>query len=539
MTIAELRKLVTALCKYAQFYHGAGSGKPSVSASRLLALAASAVAAVLASTATAAVPTYVAVPIGSDNFGYGINSSAQIVASAGTANSVAFVYTGSVGVSLGALGGSNSYGEGINRFGHATGSASVGGGFDLRAFIYADGKMTGIGSLTPTAISYGKAINDSDQVTGVSYTGVEFIQHAFLYSSGVMVNLGTLDGGYSVGNGINNSGQVVGAADLVGSQRRAFLYSGEGMIDLGTLGGCCSEAFAINDAGLITGHSYLPGNNDRHAFAYANGVMTDLGTLGGTISEGYAINSGGQIVGMSYMLYNSGSPHAFLYDNHALLDLNALVVSGLNGAVLTEARGINENGQIVASSCISALPCQMFRLDPAGQVDPLPPVTITVVEYHNSSFDHYFITPIDTEIALLDAHAPPFQDWSRTGFSFKAYANLNAPIASTPICRFFNNHFAPKSSHFYAPRGSGCEDTLALFPDWGLEDAKLFNTYLPDGTGTCPQGTIRVYRMYNAGMGGAPNHRFTTSVAERQSTLAKGFVPEGAGVGGVGMCVPQ
>ena len=263
------------------------------------------------------------------------------------------------------------------------------------------------------------------------------------------------------------------------------------MIDLGTLGGCCSEAFAINDAGQIAGYSYLPGNNDRHAFAYVNGTMTDLGTLGGTISEGYAINASGQVVGMSYMVNNSGSPHAFLYENHLTLDLNALVVSGLNGAVLTEARGINDSGQIVATSCITALPCQMFRLDPAGQVDPPTPVTIMVVEYHNASFDHYFITPIIAEIALLDAHAPPFQDWSRTGFSFKAYANLSAPIASTPICRFFNDHFAPKSSHFYAPRGSGCEDTLALFPDWGLEDAKLFNTYLPDGTGTCPQGRLQ------------------------------------------------
>ncbi len=54
------------------------------------------------------------------------------------------------------------------------------------------------------------------------------------------------------------------------------------------------------------------------------------------------------------------------------------------------------------------------------------------------------------EIALLDAHAPPFQDWSRTGFSFKAYVNAGAPTGSNAICRFFNDHFAPKSSHFYA-----------------------------------------------------------------------------------------
>ncbi len=92
--------------------------------------------------------------------------------------------------------------------------------------------------------------------------------------------------------------------------------------------------------------------------------------------------------------------------------------------------------------------------------------TVTVVEYYHAGFDHYFITPVAAEIALLDAHTPPFQDWSRTGFSFNAYANAGAPASSVAICRFFNDHFAPKSSHFYAPHGFGCEETIAKFPDW-------------------------------------------------------------------------
>jgi hypothetical protein len=169
---------------------------------------------------------------------------------------------------------------------------------------------------------------------------------------------------------------------------------------------------------------------------------------------------------------------------------------------------------------------------------PPPPATVTVVEYHHAVFDHYFITPVPDEIALLDAHAPPFQDWSRTGFSFNAYAKTGAPAGANAICRFFNDHFAPKSSHFYAPHGLGCEATLAQFPDWRLEDDNLFDAMLPDATsGACPAGTIPVYRMYNNGMGGAPNHRFVTSLTERQKMIDQGFVAEGAGIG-VGMCVP-
>ena len=163
------------------------------------------------------------------------------------------------------------------------------------------------------------------------------------------------------------------------------------------------------------------------------------------------------------------------------------------------------------------------------------PVVDTVVEYHHSLFDHYFITPVPAEIALLDAHQPPFEYWSRTGFSFNAWV-LNAPAGSTLICRLFNDHFAPKSSHFYAPLRTGCEATLTLFPDWILEYDQIFSTMLPDADGNCPTGTIPVYRMYNQGMGGAPNHRFVTSLAERQKMIDQGFVAEGAGIG-VGMCV--
>jgi streptogramin lyase len=164
-------------------------------------------------------------------------------------------------------------------------------------------------------------------------------------------------------------------------------------------------------------------------------------------------------------------------------------------------------------------------------------VTTPAVEYYNHVFDHYFITPVPAEIALLDAHAPPFQDWDRTGFAFKVYVPANAPGGSVATCRFFNATFAPKSSHFYAPHGFGCETTLSLFPDWTLEDGMLFSTLLPDGTGNCPAATVPVYRLYNGGMGGAPNHRFTTSSTVRSQMISASYVPEGNGIG-VGFCVP-
>src|SRR5664279_2350364 len=170
MAIAEVQKLVAIRSKRPHLRGGAGHSNPFFSMRRMLALAGCVVAATLVSTASIAVPTYVAVPIGLNNAGFGINSGAQIIGTEEHAQTVtATIYTGKSGVSLGALGGLHSYGAGINRFGHATGSASVGGAFDQRAFLYANGKMVNLGSFTPGAISYGRAINDSDQVTGVSY----------------------------------------------------------------------------------------------------------------------------------------------------------------------------------------------------------------------------------------------------------------------------------------------------------------------------------------------------------------------------------
>jgi len=124
-----------------------------------------------------------------------------------------------LGIDFGTFGGDVSYGASINTGGQATGSASVSGGFDLRAFVYSDGHMTNLGTLSGGVDSYGNGINDSGQVTGYgTYGGHTGVTHAFLYSDGMMVDLGTLGGASSIGYGINNDGQVTGSASLTGDR---------------------------------------------------------------------------------------------------------------------------------------------------------------------------------------------------------------------------------------------------------------------------------------------------------------------------------
>lgn len=211
---------------------------------------------------------------------------------------------------------------------------------------------------------------------------------------------------------------------------------------------------------------------------------------------------------------------------------NGIAVSTVVGDYIA-AVTIQSDGKIVAG-LESEYGYLVARFLGDGPVTPGDgPVTTKVVEYYHAPFDHYFMTPVATEIALLDTRTPPFQDWTRTGKSFNAYESSSAPAGSATICRFFNDHFAPKSSHFYAAHGLGCETTLAQFPDWQLETDRLFSAMLPSATGDCSPGTVPVYRVYNQGQGGAPNHRFVTTLLDVQTMISRGYASEGTV-----MCVP-
>ena len=161
----------------------------------------------------------------------------------------------------------------------------------------------------------------------------------------------------------------------------------------------------------------------------------------------------------------------------------------------------------------------------AGSVAP-------AVEYYHAAFDHYFVTSIADEIGKLDAGT--FAGWTRTGEAFNVYPAAEA--GTSEVCRFFSTAFGAKSSHFYTPDAGEC-GKVKQSPDW-LFEAAVFHARTPDAIGNCPSGFAPVYRLYNNGQGGAPNHRYTTSFATRAQMMASGWIPEGYGALGVVMCAP-
>lgn len=284
-----------------------------------------------------------------------------------------------------------------------------------------------------------------------------------------------------------------------------------------------------------TGASGVPGPGQLDVPATLSLGSKTVGTQGATATVSIG-NVGATAVVISSVT-NSNTPEFLLLANNCSGSIASGASCTLSVAFKPGTAGAR-TGTITISSNGTGSP-QTMVMSGTGTTGSSGTGTITrVIEFYHAAFDHYFLTPeIIGESVLMGK--PPFADWLPTGRVFNGYVNAGAPANSVPVCRFFNDSFAPKSSHFYALHGLGCEATIAKFPDWQLESSNLFNMLLPDANGSCPGTSIPVYRLYNNGMGGAPNHRFVTSLTDRAAMVAKGYVPEGFGALGVGMCSPQ
>jgi probable HAF family extracellular repeat protein len=280
-------------------------------------------------------------------FASGINNKGQVVGYSAIAQGVvhAFLWSDGVMTDLGTLGGVSSFAYAINNKGQVVGNSELGGTRYPHAFLYSNGVMKDLGVPWDVSSSAG-GVNDSGQVVGIADVKLSY-GRAFLYSNGVMTDLGSLGGLSSAASAINNKGQVAGSSATATSGSHAFLYSNGVMTDLGTLGGQGSEGLGINNKGQVVGSSATADSNFVHPFLYSNGVMTNLGSLGGDFGQAWSINDSGQVVGYSGIA--SGDIHAFFYSNGVMTDLNSLVLNN-SGITFHDARGINDQGQIIANA---------------------------------------------------------------------------------------------------------------------------------------------------------------------------------------------
>jgi len=124
-------------------------------------------------------------------------------------------------------------------------------------------------------------------------------------------------------------------------QHRASLS----VVDLGPFDNNRNDILAVNDVGQAAGVSLNAGTGRIEAFVQERGERNSLGTLGGSFSIARGINNRGEIVGGS-LTEGDDTFHGFLYRDHRLLDLNAMLEPG-TGWELIQAFAINNRGEIL------------------------------------------------------------------------------------------------------------------------------------------------------------------------------------------------
>jgi probable HAF family extracellular repeat protein len=269
--------------------------------------------------------------------------------------------------------GDGSSAAAINERGHVVGSSAAGG------FLWRRGSVTYVGHLPGHLTSRPTDVNSRDEVVGSSLAA-DGTSHAFLWRRGVMTDLGVLPGGdnsyamaindrgdivgfsanaadntelravrwhhgrmtvletpshHSIANDINNRGVIVGGATAGQSiESGAVRWRHNGIH--GLTAGLPSTATAVNERGDITG---LVFGGLTHGFLWQRGRLVEIDPPpGSTFIQPYGINDRTQIVG-------STDSFAFLWQHG-----RTIALPRLKGA--SEARDINDRGQIVGSSAV-------------------------------------------------------------------------------------------------------------------------------------------------------------------------------------------
>lgn len=174
-----------------------------------------------------------------------------------------------------------------------------------------------------------------------------------------VVELGVLDGmTWSQGWHLNEHGNVVGISGNDSGIIHGFAIATRGrqafnMIDLGTFGGDISEAEEVNNSGLVVGFAQLA-DGSYHAFAWSQklGAKVDLGTLPGHAHSGaWAVCDNGLIAGSSIPAdWSTWRPVVWTPDKSGTTwTIHELNTEGLEQAINWMCWAVNNAGQIVGA----------------------------------------------------------------------------------------------------------------------------------------------------------------------------------------------
>jgi uncharacterized membrane protein len=199
---------------------------------------------------------------------------------------------------VGVLGTHTSFARGINNQGDIVGGYAGSDGKE-HGFILRQGKLKKFDASFPGAVGTQlNAINDSGAIVGV-WIDHKFAGHGFIYKDGKFTSLDYPGARDTIPFGINSRGEVVGNWDVGQSNTgHGFIFSGGRItsFDVPNAIPNGTAANGINDSGQIVG-AYVGHDRHFHAFLREGPTFTTLDCPAALDTVAWGINSAGEIAG--------------------------------------------------------------------------------------------------------------------------------------------------------------------------------------------------------------------------------------------------
>lgn len=161
-----------------------------------------------------------------------------------------------------------------------------------------------------------------------------------------------------------------------------------------------------------------------------------------------------------------------------------------------------------------------FAVSPAPTAQP-------VYAFLHGGINHYFITASQTQRDFLRKNN---LGWRIVDEGFKAWpASGPAPIAAKPVCRLYSPLV---NTHFFSADAASCDLLKQQTGTW-IDEGIAFRALVPTA-GTCPSGTLPVWRLYNNRFAQLDsNHRYVVSQDTYRHMIENSWIGEG-----VAFCSP-
>lgn len=353
--------------------------------------------------------------------------------------------------------------------------------------------------------SSARGLSENGLITGIlSESGNPvFSQRAFVWNPGTgsyttVINPPTSGSGFTIGNGINNAGRVVGdcyfeviPGDPSSAVFRGFHHSGSLTVIAPSGSGDITSATAVNNNGLVTGFTNTTGSGPGVAYTYNSSTDTYSDILptfaSGTNATGQAVSDSGHVAGRADVTTGVAQPQRAFRWQAPDASLTAVpLLPGVPGDdpgfFNTFGLGVNEAGHVVGEAAISEESGPPF-FDPAQ-------TRAYLWTGSGAAIDLGVLAGSDTQSAAYDVNnldqivGQSFEYNPSTG----AFVNLKAFLLN-----YSGNPGSP-GTMLELSYASGVIDSTA--ENWNLEIAVAINDMgWIIGTGTDPNGNRRGYLL--------------------------------------------